>query len=156
MANIGFSPSFHLHHTLHFQTAQATNLKAPPILCSRRQFQILPLFQKLQIKHDISWESTAGRGFSWNIIAIFFSKPWKMIICRLLQSWLALKGLRAFAFIVWFMRFWNLNLKVPITTIVVWIHCLRLLGQCWPRSDCSKRRSLIEVPTVCLCTWIAQ
>ena len=29
-------------------------LKAPPIICSRRQFQILPLFQKLQIRHDIS------------------------------------------------------------------------------------------------------
>ena len=26
--------------------------KAPPIICSRRQFKILPLFQKLQIRHD--------------------------------------------------------------------------------------------------------
>ena len=29
-------------------------LKAPPIICSRRQFQILLLFQKYQIRHDIS------------------------------------------------------------------------------------------------------
>ena len=29
-------------------------LKGPPIICSRRQFQILPLFQKQQIRHDIS------------------------------------------------------------------------------------------------------
>ena len=28
-------------------------LKAPPINCSRRQFQILPPFQKLEIRHDI-------------------------------------------------------------------------------------------------------
>ena len=28
--------------------------KAPPIICSRRQFQILLLFQKLQIRDDIS------------------------------------------------------------------------------------------------------
>ena len=49
-------------------------LKAPPIICRRRQFQILPLFQKYQIRHDISWESYAGRRFSWNIIPYFFSK----------------------------------------------------------------------------------
>ena len=29
-------------------------LKAPPIICSRRQFNILLLFQKLQIRHEIS------------------------------------------------------------------------------------------------------
>ena len=32
----------------------ALTLKAPPIICSRRQFQIFPLFQKLPIRHDIS------------------------------------------------------------------------------------------------------
>ena len=29
-------------------------LKVPPIICSRRQFQILPLFQKYKIRYDIS------------------------------------------------------------------------------------------------------
>ena len=33
------------------------HLKALPIICSRRQFQILPLFQKLQIRLDISWQT---------------------------------------------------------------------------------------------------
>ena len=49
-------------------------LKAPPIICSRRQFLILPLFQKQQIRHDISWKSSAGRRFSWNIIPYFCQK----------------------------------------------------------------------------------
>ena len=39
-------------------------LKAPPIICSRRQFQILLLFEKSQIRHDIARESSAGRRFS--------------------------------------------------------------------------------------------
>ena len=53
-------------------------LKTPPIICSRRQLQILPLFQKWQIRHDISWESSAGRRFSCNIIPHFFRKLGKM------------------------------------------------------------------------------
>ena len=31
--------------------------RLPPIICSRRQFQILPLFQKYQIKLDIFHEN---------------------------------------------------------------------------------------------------
>ena len=34
--------------------------KAPPIICTRRQFKFFPLFQKLKISHYISWESSAG------------------------------------------------------------------------------------------------
>ena len=52
--------------------------KVPPIFCSRRQIQILLLFQKKRIRHDISWESSAGRQFSWNIILYFFRKLEKM------------------------------------------------------------------------------
>ena len=37
--------------------------KRPPKICSRRHSQILPLFQKRQIRHDISCESSAGRRF---------------------------------------------------------------------------------------------
>ena len=51
---------------------------------------------------------------------------------------------------------WLLTLKAPITTIIVSAlssasyfksHCCK---QCGPRSDCSSRRSLIWVHTVCL------
>ena len=31
-----------------------STLKAPPTICSRRQFQILPLFQKSQMRYEIS------------------------------------------------------------------------------------------------------
>ena len=48
-------------------------------ICSRRHFQILPHFQKLQIRHDISWESSTGRRFSWNIIPYFYWKLGKML-----------------------------------------------------------------------------
>ena len=54
-------------------------LKAPPIICSRRQFQILPLFFKKEIRHDISWELSAGRQFSWYIIPYFFWQLGKML-----------------------------------------------------------------------------
>ena len=53
-------------------------LKAPPIICSRWQFQILTPFRKKQIRHDISWELSAGRRFSWNIIPYYFGKLGKM------------------------------------------------------------------------------
>ena len=53
--------------------------KAPSIICSKRQFQILPFFQKEQIRHDITWESSAGRQFSWNIIPYFFRKLRKVL-----------------------------------------------------------------------------
>ena len=56
------------------QKRQHLTLKAPPIICSRRRLQILPLFQKQQIRHDISWESSAGRRFSCNIIPYFCRK----------------------------------------------------------------------------------
>ena len=52
--------------------------KAPPIICSRRPFQILLLFQKQQKRHDISRESSAGRRFSCNIIPYFCRKLGKM------------------------------------------------------------------------------
>ena len=49
--------------------------KARPIICSRQQFQILLLL----IRHEwYSWESSAGRRFSWNIIPYFFRKLGKM------------------------------------------------------------------------------
>ena len=38
--------------------------KAPSIVCGRRHFQMLLLFQYKQIGHDISGESSAGRRFS--------------------------------------------------------------------------------------------
>ena len=56
-------------------------LKAPPIICSRRQFQILLLFQKKNKAWyfmRIVWLS-AGRRFSWNIIPYFFQKLEKML-----------------------------------------------------------------------------
>ena len=53
--------------------------KGPPIICSRRQFQILLFFQKKQIRHDISLESSAGRRFSRSIIPYFFRKLGKML-----------------------------------------------------------------------------
>ena len=49
----------------------------PSIICSRRQFQILLLFSKI-MRQDISWELSAGRQFSWNIIPYFFRKLGKM------------------------------------------------------------------------------
>ena len=52
--------------------------KPSPIICSRKQFQILLLFHKQQIRYDISWESSAGRRLSWNIIPYFFWKFEKM------------------------------------------------------------------------------
>ena len=51
-----------VNNTSHGKLAQLT-LKAPTIICCRRQ---------LQIRHDISWELSAGRQFSWNIIPYFF------------------------------------------------------------------------------------
>ena len=36
-------------------------------------------FSKITIRHDISWESSAGRQFSWNIIPYFFRKLGKML-----------------------------------------------------------------------------
>ena len=51
-------------------------IKAPPIIYNWRQMQILPLFQKSKIGHDISWESSAG--FSCNIISYFCRKLGKM------------------------------------------------------------------------------
>ena len=54
-------------------------LKAPPIICSRRQLKILPFFfQKQQIRHDISCESSAGRRFSRNVIPYFCRTLGKM------------------------------------------------------------------------------
>ena len=53
-------------------------LKAPPIIGSRRQFKILLFYQKLQIRHDISWESSAGRQFLWSTIPYFCRKLGKM------------------------------------------------------------------------------
>ena len=53
-------------------------LKVPPIICSRLQFKVLPLFQKWQIRYGISWESSAGRRISWNIIPYFCWKLEKM------------------------------------------------------------------------------
>ena len=61
-----------------FHTMLYLTLKAPPIICCRRQFQILPLFQKQQTRNDISWESSAGRRFSWNIVPYFFQKLGKI------------------------------------------------------------------------------
>ena len=61
----------------HSSTVWSWN-KAPPIICSRRQLQILPLFQKQHIRHDISWESSAGRRFSCNILPHFCWNLWKM------------------------------------------------------------------------------
>ena len=46
------------------------SLKAPLIIRSRRQIKILQ-YQKEQIRHDISCDSSAGRRFSWNIIPFF-------------------------------------------------------------------------------------
>ena len=34
--------------------SKGLTLKAPPIFFSRQKFQILPLFQKLQMRHDIT------------------------------------------------------------------------------------------------------
>ena len=48
--------------------------KVPPTICSRWNFKILLLFSKLQIRHDASWELSAGRQFSRIIIPYFFSK----------------------------------------------------------------------------------
>ena len=53
--------------------------KAPPIICNRRQFQILLLFQKKQIRDDISRESSAGRRFSRNITPYFCRILGKML-----------------------------------------------------------------------------
>ena len=53
--------------------------KAPSIICSRQQFQILPPLQKITIRHGISWELSAGRQFSWYIIPYFFCKLGKML-----------------------------------------------------------------------------
>ena len=62
-----------IKHEHSFKISYLT-LKAPPIICSRRQLQILLLFQKYQIRHDISWESSASRRFSCNIIPYFCRK----------------------------------------------------------------------------------
>ena len=76
---------FHMETPLDAGTKVCSNgpvylaLKAPPIICSRGQFQILLLSQKYQIRHDISWESSASRWFSWNIISYFFWKSDKML-----------------------------------------------------------------------------
>ena len=48
-------------------------LKAPPIMLRRRKLKKIPLFfQKQQLRHDISRESSAGRRFSCNIMSYFF------------------------------------------------------------------------------------
>ena len=41
--------------------------KAPPVICSRRQFKNLLLFQKIQIRHDISLELSASHEISYLI-----------------------------------------------------------------------------------------
>ena len=57
--------------------------KVPPIICSRWQFQILLIFQKEQIRHDISWESSQTILMKYHIL--FFSKTkkdvTKFVVC---------------------------------------------------------------------------
>ena len=72
-------------------------LKAPPIICSRRQFKNLLLFQKLQIRHDISWESSAGRRFSCNIIP-YFCQKWGKMSQNLSSAAVVIGALRVNAF----------------------------------------------------------
>ena len=62
-------------------------LKAPPIICSRRQFQILVRFQKYQIRHYISRELCLLADNSHEISFLKFVKNKERchIMCRLLQ-----------------------------------------------------------------------
>ena len=73
--------------------------KAPPIICSRRKFQICCFFINNKIRHDISWEWTAGRQFSWNIIP-YFLKLGKM--SQNLLSAAVVIGTLRIMFFVWF------------------------------------------------------
>ena len=59
--------------------SSSLHLKVPPILCSRRQLQILPLFKKNQIRHD---------NLKKYHTLFFFENSERC--CHLLQSWLAL------------------------------------------------------------------
>ena len=69
--------------------------KAPPRICSRQKFQIFPLFQK-KIRHDISWELSAGGQFSWIIMPFFFfwksGKIWNFCLLQILGGALRVKG----------------------------------------------------------------
>ena len=51
---------------------QVLILVAPPLICSRRQFQVLPIFQKLQIRHDIHKNRLLAEDFHEISHLIFF------------------------------------------------------------------------------------
>ena len=58
--------------TCHISIWRNLTLRAPPMQTTISNFAAFS--KKKQIRHDISWESSAGIGFSRNIIPYFFQK----------------------------------------------------------------------------------
>ena len=115
--------------------------KAPPTICSRWQFLILLLFQKYQIRDDISWELSAGRRFSWNITPYFCRKLGKM-----LQNLSSAAVVIGALWVHLFPSIYN-NCRL-LTYLMMYINSLycRHYG---PRSECSYGSILIRGFSIC-------
>ena len=120
--------------------------KAPPTMCNRRQFQILPLFSKLTNKDDISWESSAGRRFSWNIIPYFFRKFGKM-----------LQNLTSAAVMIGVLRVNNVEILVLFQAFTVHLHTFLIWQKImeWRHIKVLSYCQSLGSSTLCRVSWLA-
>ena len=91
------------------QWNESKTLKAPPIICSRRQFQILSLFQKLQIRGIVCWQMILIK-YHASFLAKTCKDVAKFVVCCSRETLCMLGNFSWFFFVVFFVNFYFQNI----------------------------------------------